>query len=364
MKKIVIISIVIVIAIVGYFFIKKDKSPTSMMSIPKVPVTRGEISIKIEETGEIQPKSVVSIKSKVSGKVIKLYVDENDFVKTGDLIADIEPDYNQARTIANVRNELRRAEISYKNAQKNHEEAILLFEKKFISSDDLETASDNVEKARLDLDIARQQFSLIEDIETIDNVSRVYSSTSGTVIQRLIEVGEMVQSSTSSFSEGTVMFKIADLNEMIVKTSINEVDISKLPDVSDTRKGSSVNIRIDAFPYDDFTGQISKISAQAKSENNVKVFPLEIEILQKDSRLRPGLSANVSIIGETRKDILTIPIRAIFSDNSGNDIVYKVVNDSINTSTLIRTGINDMQKVEILDGLVEGDIVSLQEPKK
>ncbi|MCK9328927.1 MAG: efflux RND transporter periplasmic adaptor subunit [Candidatus Cloacimonetes bacterium] len=360
MKKSIIIVLVIIAIISAFYFFKKDKNVVKSINIPKVPVTKGEISIKIEETGEIQPQSIVTIKSKVSGKVVKLYVDENDYVENGDLIADIEPDYNQARTIANVRNEVRRAEISYKNAQKDLEEAQVLFEKQFISSDELETASDNVEKARLDLDLANQQFALIEDIETIDNVSRVYSTTSGTVIERLIEVGEMVQSSTSSYSEGTILFKVADLNEMIVKTSINEVDISKLPD--NKQDDSSVNIRIDAFPYDNFTGKISKVGAQAKTENNVKVFPVEIEILQKDNRLRPGLSANVSIIGETRKDILTIPIRAIFSDNSGNDIVYKVVNDTIGSSVLIRTGINDLQKVEILEGLTDKDFVSLKEP--
>lgn len=363
MKKIIISVIIIAIVIVSYIYFKKDKGTLTNNNIQKVKVTRGDISIRIEETGEVQPKSVVAVKSKVSGKVLRLYVDENDFVKAGDLIADIEPDYNQARTIANVRNELRRAEINHKNAEKNLEEGTILYQRKFISSDEFETLKDNLEKTRLDLDIARQQFALIEDIETIDNISKIYSTATGTVIERRIEVGEMVQSSNNSYSEGTILIRVADLNEMIVKTSINEVDISKIPDNRSLNEAPEATIRIDAFPYDSFTGRISKVSAQAKTENNVKVFPLEIEIIQKDQRLRPGLSANVTIIGETRQNILTIPIRAIFSDASGNDVVYKVVNDSISTATMIRTGINDLQRVEILSGLNENDEISLREPR-
>lgn len=356
MKKVLIIIIVIIAIVSAFYFFKKETKNEVKNQISKTKVTRGNISIRIEETGEIQPKSIVAIKSKVSGKVIKLYVQENDFVKTGDLIADIEPDYNQARTIANIRNELRNSEIRHKDALKSMEEADALYKKNFISADELERIQDNLEKAILDMEIARQQFALIEDIETRDNISKIYSTASGTVIERKIEEGEMVQSSNTSYSEGTILLRVANLEEMIVKSSVNEVDISKIAEQQ------NANIRIDAFPYDSFTGIISKISAQARTDNNVKVFPIEIEINQKDNRLRPGLSANVTIIGETRQDILTIPIRAIFSDLQGNDVVYKVVNDSIRTASLIRTGINDLQRVEILEGLEENEEISLQEP--
>ena len=357
MKKFWFSLIVIAIIVILVLIFKPSGDTDTTMQIQKTKVSRGDISVRIEEIGEIQPKSIVEMKSKVSGKVLRLYVDENDSVRAGQLIADIEPDYNQHRTIANIKSELRMSEIRHKDALRNSEESVVLFEGNFISAIDFEKIQDELEKATLDLDIAQQQYALIEDIETRGNISRVYATASGTVIERKIEVGEMVQSSGNSFSDGTVIFRVADLNEMIVKSSINEVDIAKI--VEQQR----ANIRIDAFPHDTYTGVISKISATAKSENNVKVFPIEIEIEQKDNRLRPGLSANITIIGDTRENILTIPIRAIFSDPQGNDVVYKVVNDSISTATLIRTGINDLQKVEILDGLDEEDEVSLQEPK-
>ena len=358
MKKFIIIILAIATLITGYLVYNKQGQDEEIVQIPRATVTRGNISIRMEETGEIQPQTIVSIQSRVTGRVVRLYVDENDFVRTGQLIADVEPDYNQARTMANIRNELRLAEIRLQDATINLDEGTTLFENNFISRIEFQRLQDNLQTARLDLDIARQQFALIEDIETRDNISRVYATTTGTVIERRIEEGEMVTASTTSFGDGTILMRVADLTNMVVNATINEVDISKIAEKM------TATIRIDAFPYDTFTGSISRISAQARVEANVRVFPIQIEIDQRDNRLRPGLSANVTILGETREDILVIPIRAIFSDITGNDIVYKVVNDSIGPSVFIRTGINDLQRVEILEGLEEDDEISLQEPRR
>ena len=343
--------------ITGYF-LKTKEEPESVVKIPSTAVSRGNISIRIEETGEIQPKSIVSIQSRVSGRVIRLHVDENDFVQIGQLIAEIEPDFNQARSLTNIRNELRASEITHREANRSLEEGTVLFQSNFISLTEFQRLQDNLEKANLNLDIARQQFKLIEDIEVRNNISRVYSTATGTVIERRIEVGETVQSSTQTFGDGTILIRVADLTNMIVNTSVNEVDISKIAE------RQRANIRIDAFPYDSFSGTISRIGASARSENNVRVFPVQVEIDQKDNRLRPGLSASVTILGETRDNILIVPIRAIFSDQMGNDIVYRVLNDTIGPPSFVRLGINDLQRVEILDGVNEGDLISLQEPRR
>ncbi|MCL2063039.1 MAG: efflux RND transporter periplasmic adaptor subunit [Candidatus Cloacimonetes bacterium] len=358
MKKFIIIFLIIGGLVGGYFIYHKSENVEETVQFPRTTVTRGTISIRMEETGEIQPQSIVSIQSRVTGRVVHLYVDENDFVRAGQLIADIEPDYNQARTMANIRNELRLAEIRLQDATINLEEGTTLFENNFISRIEYQRLQDNLETAKLDLDIARQQFALIEDIETRENISRVYATTTGTIIERNIEEGEMVTASTTSFGDGTILMRVADLTNMVVNSTINEVDISKISE------RMTATIRIDAFPYDTFTGSISRISAQARIESNVRVFPIQIEIDQRDNRLRPGLSANVTILGETREDILVIPIRAIFSDVSGSDIVYKVENDTIGPPVFIRTGINDMQRVEILEGLLEDEEISLQEPRR
>jgi HlyD family secretion protein len=134
-------------------------------------------------------------------------------------------------------------------------------------------------------------------------------------------------------------------------------------DISKIEKEMKVKIQVDAYPYEEYSGSISKIAAMAITHNNVKVFPVEIEINNVDEKLKPGMTANITIIGEERKDIIVVPIRCIFSDEEGQDIVYKVVNDTIGENIPIKTGINNFQQVEIIEGLAIGDSISFTEPK-
>lgn len=321
-------------------------------------VKKGSITIKLEETGDIQPIKEIEIKSKVSGKILKFYVEEGDYISSGQVIADIEPDYNQAETIERVKSNLKLAEIRLENADEDLGEKQGLFEKEYISADELDAASDALEESKISYESALQQYELIKEIETVDNVSKLVASASGTIIQKPVEEGEMVVSSANSYSAGTVVLKLADLRRMVVRTHINEVDISKI------KKKQTAEIKVDAYPYDKYEGRISKIAAMAISYNNIKVFPIEIEIMQPDEKLKPGMTANITIIGQKKEDIIVVPIRAIFSDDEGQDIVWLVKNDSISDSVPVKTGINNFQEVEIIDGLSIGDSVSFAEGTK
>ena len=357
MKKIVILIIIIIIGVVGYLvFSNKPEKKQTNRKVKSVPVKRDSILVKIEETGTIQPKREVEIKSEISGKVQKFFVDEGDFVSEGDLIAEIIPDYNQAKTITNVKSNLKLARIRLKNAEKDYEKRKDLYEKEYISQDELDQAKDSYEEAKINYQSALQTYESIEDIDTESEVNKIIASSEGTVIQRLVEEGEKVVSSAGNFSEGTSILKLADLSQMIVESSINEVDISKI------YENQKVEIQVDAFPYKKYHGKIVKIAAMAVQQNNVKVFPFEIKILNKNTKLRPGMTANVTIIGEKRKNIITVPIRALFSNQDNEDIVYTVENDTISGEKLVKTGINDYQKVEIIKGLKDNQKVSLEEP--
>ncbi|HNQ43025.1 MAG TPA: biotin/lipoyl-binding protein, partial [Candidatus Cloacimonadota bacterium] len=113
-------------------------------------VAYGDISTKIEITGEIQPQTVVSIKSRVSGKIVKFYAKENDTVKIGQIIADIEPDYNQANTLFNTKASLKMAELRLDNARKDLSDKSLLLEKQYISQSEYDTASDALKSAEIE----------------------------------------------------------------------------------------------------------------------------------------------------------------------------------------------------------------------
>jgi HlyD family secretion protein len=357
MKKFIIIIavIVVVIGIIALVSRKPDEQQQTQ-AFRTHEVGRGSITVRMEETGEIEPIREVEIKTKISGKVVKLHVDEGDHVNQGDVIAEIEPDYNQAEMITRINNNLQMAEIRLRNARKDYEDKKKLYEDNFISQRELRTYEDNLLEANLNRESALMQYELIQEIEMEGNVSRLISPASGTVIRKAVEEGEMVIASTGSFSEGTIVVRLADLDRMVVRTRINEVDISK---VSEDQR---VCINVDAYPHQRYNGEIRRISAMAVTHNNVKVFPLEIEITDVDEKLRPGMTANITIIGEEKEDIVVVPIRSIFRDENEQDIVYKVEYDSISAAVPIRTGINDFQNVEVIEGVEEGDIISLTEP--
>lgn len=355
-----IIIVVVIIAVVVFNLNKNGKSGKEEQThqVKGHVVEKGEIVIKLEETGEIRPVREIEQKSRVSGKVTKLYVDEGDYVNMNDVIAEVEPDYNQASELTQKNRSLRNAEISLANAQRNFDNKKKLYDEGFVSEIDLDSFRDNLEKAEIDYNSALVEYESIKEIETVNNVTKIYATASGTVIRKDVEEGEMVVSSSGTYSSGTVLMVLADLTQMIIASEINEVDISKVAE------GMEVSIQLDAYPYEKYSGSITRIAPMAQQVNQVKVFPLEIDIDQIDDRLKPGLTANLTIIGERRSDIVVVPIRTIFSDEMGNDIVYKVKNDTISGKSTVKTGINDFQQVEIIQGIAEGDTISLTEPKK
>jgi HlyD family secretion protein len=226
-----IIGITVVIIVVGVAVRTCGKGKTT--KTPKaedtetITVTRGEIASRIEITGEVMPQTVVSLKSKVSGKIVKFYAAENEYVSSGQIIADIEPDYNQANTLFNTIAGLAKAEMQLANARKDLADKSVLLGKQYISQEAYDQASDALKNAEIEYAQASSQYEMIRDLDVPGKVTHVYATASGVVIERNINEGEMVQSSLNSFGEGTVVMKIADLKKMVVKSNINEVDIAK-----------------------------------------------------------------------------------------------------------------------------------------
>lgn len=372
----IIIGVVLLIVVLGVAVKSCGKAKTGKPALSdeqnSVSVEKGEILSRIEISGEVQPQTTVALKSKVSGKIVKFYAAENDYVKSGQIIADIEPDYNQANTLFNTKAGLQKAEIQLSNARKDLADKTVLLEKKYISQEEYDNASDALKSAIIEHTQASSQYEMIRDLDVPGKVTHVYATSSGVVISRTINEGEMVQSSISSYGEGTIVMKIADLKKMIVKSNINEVDIAKF------KLGQIAEIKIDALPYEQFEGKIVKIAPMAIVENNAKVFPVEISINADGQTVKPGMTANVGIIGESRKDVLTIPIRAVFSNDQNQDIVY-VMQDKKPVATTkkdakatavapqgvatpVKLGANDLQKVEVIEGLKLGDKILLNEP--
>lgn len=358
MKKIIwIIIIVVVIAIVAFsvFGKKKATQEAEQKKTPTAVAKRDDISIILDEVGEIRPVKEVNVKSKLSGRIINMYVKEGQFIHEGDIIAEIEPDMSQAQTLSRIKSNLKTTEINLENAKKDYESSKELFDKELISDEDWRDAQNALKLAQIDYDSALEQHQLVEEVGITEKNLKVTAPVSGMIIHKDVEQGEMVVSS-ESYSGGTVLITIADLSQMVIHTDINEVDIGKIS------LGRTAKITIDAFPDVMFSGKITHISPMATiGNNNIRIFEVKVSIEDELTDLRPGMSANVTIIGQTRKGVVTVPIQAIFQDDNGNDVVYVVKSDTLITPSIVKTGINDLQKVEILEGIAEGDTISLVE---
>jgi len=358
MKKfvwIIIVVIVIVVIVVSVTGKKKNSEQEGDKKTSTAVAKIDDISIVLDEVGEIRPVKEVNVKSKLSGRISKMFVEEGEYIHVSDIIAEIEPDMAQAQTLSRIKSTLKTTEINLENAQKDYESSKELYDKSLISDEEWRDAQNALKLAQISYDSALEQYKLVEEIGITETNMKVTAPVSGMIIHKTVEEGEMVVSS-ESYSGGTVLITIADLSQMIILTDINEVDIGKIS------LGREAKITIDAFPDKKYGGEIIHISPMAAiGNNNIRTFQVKVSIEDNLKELRPGMSANVTIIGKTRKGVVTIPIQAIFQDEDGNDVVYIVKSDTLITSAIVKTGINDLQKVEIMEGVAEGDTISLVE---
>ena len=324
----------------------------------------GEINVLLTEVGEIQPETMVMVKSKVSGKITSLHVEEGATVLRGQLLAKVEPDMAQARTVANLKSGYGRAKVSAERARQDYERDLELHEAGHISDEELRLSKDDYDIARIEYRSALEQMELAEedgvsmDLEAeSQEILNIVSPASGSVILVDVEEGEIVTSGAVSYTSGTTIMTVADLSKMQIRAGVNEVDVGKI------RLGQDVVIDVDAYPNVKYSGLITHIAPAARDEQGVKIFDVEIDIIDSDERLRPGMTANIEIQGDHKTDILTVPVEAVFK-KQGRYVAY-VFDGSENepVEREVVTGISNISSVEIMEGLEEGETVTLYDPE-
>jgi HlyD family secretion protein len=324
----------------------------------------GDVSVRLTETGLIQPKTMVLVKSKVSGKVTRRQVEEGKLVRQGDLLATVEPDMAQARTVASLKSGYGRAKVDLERARQDYQRDLGLQKDGHISEVKLQLSKDAYDVAKIEFQSALEQMRLAEeDGVKMDEEAQagtlldILAPASGTVINMEIEEGEIVTSGTVSYTSGTTLMTIADLSAMQIKAGVNEVDIGKI------RDGQDVAIDVDAYPGVRFHGVITHLAPAARDDQGVKIFDVEIDITDSDQRLRPNMTANIEIQGDHHEGVLTVPIETAFK-KQGQYVVY-VFDGSANepVERVVVTGISNIEKVEIVSGLKEGEIVARYDPR-
>jgi HlyD family secretion protein len=370
---------------------EKDKIKTAKAEV-------ADVQVRVTEVGSVEPQVKVDVKSALSGKVVELTVREGDRVRRGQVLARVEPDVNQARDLAQVKNAVKETEIALSEAKATFERNRGLLQQGLVSPQaDLESET-RYRSARASHDASVEKYRIVEEsgvpiaIAEAGTVQRlnVTSPMDGVVIRRPVELGDTVMSGVSSFNAGTVLMTVADVGTMIIKAGVNEVDIGKV------RLEQPVKITLDAYPKVRFAGQIKRIAPAARLEEKVKVFDVEIAIDRQGAELRTGMTANIDVLGERRQKVLTVPVEALFRRDE-KEIVYlkkpPAPQASHSPSLLskvfaagpkdapvklddkdkwkekfevreVETGLGSFDRVQLMAGLKAGDEVAVEDPTR
>jgi HlyD family secretion protein len=254
--------------------------------------------------------------------------------------------------------------VDLERTKQDYERDLELHRSGHISDTKLKLTKDAYDIARIEHQSALEQMQLAEedgvtaDIEAeATKLLGILAPASGTIIDMEIEEGEIVTSGAVSYTSGTTLMTIADLSAMQIKAGVNEVDIGKV------RLGQDVKIDVDAYPGVTFRGVITHVAPAARDEQGVKIFDVEIDITDSDERLRPNMTANIEIQGDHREGVLTIPIEAAFK-KQGRYVAY-VFDGSPGepVEREIAAGIANIEKIEVLSGLTEGESVARYDPE-
>ncbi len=369
MKKIITGLIIIILLAFLTVFISKSFKKAPEYRTEKI--TRGSITETVTASGTVNPVVNISVGTQVSGTLKKLYVDFNSPVKKGQLLAEIDPSLFEAQVaqaqanLYNARANLQKIESITANDKKTYERNKSLYEQNFIARSEVDLAeatynSDKAQIASAKAQIAQASAVLRNNLTNL-RYTRIISPVDGIVVSRSVDVGQTV---AASFQTPTLFMVAQDLTKMQIDTNVAEADIGKI------KTGQDVEYTLDGYPDTTFSGKVRQVRISPTTVQNVVTYDVVIDVDNRDLKLKPGMTANVSIITAKKENILIVPNSSLrFTPPAGDEKpkryehqgIWMLKNDApmrIN----VKTGISDGDNTEILSGKVsEGQqvIVSL-----
>ena len=317
-------------------------------------VEKGNISTTVTATGTIEPVTSVEVGTQVSGIVAKIYVDYNSVVKAGQVIAELDRT-NLLSTLESQRANLTSAESALSYQKSNFERYKALYDKGLISANDFEQARLSYVQAQQQASTARQS---VKRAETDLGYATITSPINGVVLSKAVEEGQTV---AASFSTPTLFTIAQDLTDMRVIADIDEADIGEV------KEGQRVTFTVDAFPNDTFQGHVTQVRQQATTESNVVTYEVVISAPNADLKLKPGLTANVTIFTLEKNDVLTVSAKALrFAPNEaliaedetieGCEAPHKlwVRQGKTFKAIPVETGVTNGTTTEIVSGIAAG----------
>lgn len=366
-RKLIVSAIIVLLLAVAFIFARCGKSHST--EFQTATVSRGPITQAVTATGTLNPVVNVQVGSQVSGNIQKLFVDFNSKVKAGDVVAQIDPALFKA-TVTQAEGDLASAQAGLELAKVNATRTQALVAKQNSSQQDLDQAMANLHQAEANVKI--KQGALDKAKADLDHCT-ITSPVDGEVISRSVDVGQTVAASL----QAPVIFTIAnDLTKMQIDANVAEADVGVVA------TDQPVDFTVDAFPARTFHGKVVQVRNAPITVQNVVTYDTVIGVSNADLKLKPGMTANVSIMIAHKDDALQIknaalryrpadgsappPLTKGGSSPAGrggagrerkNERTVYVLSGGRPTPVLIKTGISDGVVTEVLEGLKEGDRV-------
>ena len=352
----------------------EDAKEDSFKYYSKEEATNKSLELSIEASGEIEAISTIEIKSKASGEVLFLGAEVGDYIKKGAILARIDQ-RTPNNILAQAEADLGLSKVRLENAQSQLIRGEALHTEGSIADKDFEDIQENFASAQSA--VVRTQVSLENANISLDDTI-VRSPTEGTVISRNVEVGQVISSPSVAVGGGTILMRMADLGNVRVRALVDEIDVGKV------KVGQDVSIKVSAYRDRQFFGKVAKIEPLAKVEQNVTLFPILIDIENKENLLLLGMNTDViiQILDEnvslsiptsslrTRKDIKSAAALLEMSEDQVDTFLKnKVKGESFNKFIVIKDskdgpelkwvqiGKSDLSNVEVINGLNKGDEV-------
>ncbi len=297
----IVISVVIVLAVIVIANLKKSSGPK--IKVQTVEAEQGELVATVSGPARIQPEVQVKISAKVSGQIVKMDVKEGDEVKAGAFLVQLDPQYYQA-AFEQAQSNLNYARAGFNKAKNEYDRSKTLFADNLISASELDITKSTYEQA-----LAQVEQSDAALKQARDNLEKttIYAPMSGTVSQLNKKVGEMAMG--SQFTLDVIMI-VSDLSKMQAEVEIDENDVVAVS------SNDTAYIQIDAFPDTTFLGLVTEIANTGQTQGmstqeEVTNFMVDVFMLEKPERIRPGMSATVDITVDKRKNAVKIPIQCV-----------------------------------------------------
>lgn len=291
-----VVAIVAIIAVAVWAFSGGKKE--QQISFETAPVASANIQNSITATGTIEPVTSVTVGTQVSGIVSKLYVDYNSVVKKGQVIAELDKT-NLLSQLATAKTQLATAQSQLNYQTANYKRYQTLFQKGLVAADDYDNAKLSYRQAVEQVASAKEE---VQRAQTNLGYATITSPIDGVVLSKSVEEGQTV---AASFSTPELFTIAQDLTNMQVVADVDEADIG------DVKEGERVSFTVDAYPDDTFEGTVKQVRQEATTTNNVVTYEVVISAPNADLKLKPGLTANVTIYTAERKGVLAVPSKAL-----------------------------------------------------